>query len=295
MHTKNYIGIGTVFQQVFITALLLSLSAESEDSKIVLLMAASGGKIVMGMVVKGLLTGFVIVLPGMSGGTMLLLLGLYEKLMRDLSRMRILGWIPFGLGAAAGILLSGWAFAWLFETYSSIVAAFLLGSILASLKSVLGENYQPNIRRVAVALIGLAVGLLLAGTPMSVVESAARPNLALLLIGGALASATMILPGIPGSSVLIILGIYDNMMQALADLDWITLGIFIVGAAIGIFGLANALDNIYSRHRATISWLFSGLIVGAGRMLVPASFENPLLLIIAAAAGFSLVWWWGNR
>jgi len=249
----------------------------------------------MGMVAKGLLTGFVIVLPGMSGGTMLLLLGLYEKLMRDLSRLRIWSWIPFALGAAGGILLSGWAFTWLFETYSSIVAAFLLGSILASIKSVLGENYRPSFRRVAVFLIGLAIGVILAGTPISVVESAARPNLALLLIGGALASATMILPGVPGSSVLIIMGIYDNMMQALADLDLVTLGIFIVGAAIGIFGLANALDNIYSRYRATISWLFSGLILGAGRMLVPTSFNHPLLLIIAAVAGFALVWWWGSK
>ncbi|MDD3073510.1 MAG: DUF368 domain-containing protein [Eubacteriales bacterium] len=258
-------------------------------------MATGERKIVMGMVVKGLLTGFVIVLPGMSGGTMLLLLGLYEKLMRDLSRLRVLSWIPFVLGAAGGILVGGRAFAWLFESYSSIVSAFLLGSILASIRSVLGENYHPSFRRAAIFIIGVGIGLILAGTPMGVMESTARPNAALLLIGGALASATMILPGVPGSSVLIIMGLYDNMLQALADLDWITLGIFIAGAAMGIFGLANALDNLYSHYRATISWLFAGLILGAGRMLVPASFASPVLLIIAAVAGFALVWWWGSK
>lgn len=249
----------------------------------------------MGMVAKGLLMGCIIVLPGMSGGTMLLLLGLYEELMKDLSRLRLLRWIPFALGAGAGILLCGKGFAWLFEAYSSIVSAFLLGSILASVKAVLGENYKPAFRRVVALLIGFAVGFILSDSKMDLGYSDVTPTMATLLIGGILASATMILPGITGSSVLIIMGIYDDMLRALGDLDWVTLGVFVIGAAIGIFGLANALDNIYTRYRATISWLFSGLILGAGRMLIPASFANPALLVIAAIAGFALVWWWGSR
>ena len=248
----------------------------------------------MMMIFKGLITGLVIVLPGMSGGTMLLLLGLYEKLMGDLSRFRLLPWIPFVFGAIGGILLSGWAFSWLLESYTAVVSAFLLGCILASIKAVLGENYRPNLKRIIVFAIGLALGLLLADAPMYMEVNAAAPNPGLLLICGALASATMILPGIPGSSVVIIMGLYDDMMKALAELDWVTLGIFLIGAAIGIFGLANALDNIYSRYRATISWLFAGLIIGSGRMLVPASFASPALLLIVGAGGFALVWWWGS-
>jgi putative membrane protein len=247
------------------------------------------------MVVKGLITGCIIVLPGMSGGTMLLLLGLYERLMQDLARLRVLPWIPFVLGAGAGIVLSGKVFAWLLAAYSSIVSAFLLGCILASVKAVLGEHYKPTFRRAAALLIGLAVGLILSDGQLDLGHSDVTPTIATLLIGGILSSATMILPGVTGSSVLIIMGIYDDLLKALGDLDWITLGIFLVGAAIGIFGLANALDNIYSRYRATISWLFSGLILGAGRMLIPASFANPVLLVTAAIAGFALVWWWGSR
>lgn len=249
----------------------------------------------MGMVAKGLLTGCIIVLPGMSGGTMLLLLGLYEKLMKDLSQLRILRWLPFALGAGAGVLLCGKVFAWLFNAYSSIVSAFLLGSILASIKAVLGENYKPTFRRIVVLLIGFALGFILSDTPMDLVNSHVSPTIATLLFGGVLASATMILPGVTGSSILIIMGIYDDMLKALGDLDWITLGIFLTGAAIGIFGLANALDNIFSRYRGTISWLFSGLILGAGKMLIPPSFTNPVLLVIVAIAGFALVWWWGSR
>jgi putative membrane protein len=237
----------------------------------------------MQMVFKGIITGIIIILPGMSGGTLLLLLGLYEKLVADLSRLRILPWLPFVAGAAGGILVSGAAFSW------------LLGCILASIRAVLGEHYRPNYRRVLLFLLGAAIGFILAGEPMSMVEDTVRPGIGLLLIGGALACAAMILPGVPGSSVLIIMGIYDDMLQALADFDWRVLMVFVLGAAIGAFGLSNALDNIYSRYRASISWLFSGLILGSARMLIPGNWDNPLPIIILAAAGFALVWWWGEK
>lgn len=249
----------------------------------------------MQMLVKGLITGVIVVLPGMSGGTMLLLLGLYEKLMADLARLRLVPWLPFALGGAVGILASGVGFAWLLQSYANFVSVFLLGCILASIRSVLGEYYHPNFRRVLLFLVAALIGFLLSSEPMAIVENADRPGVALLLIGGALATAAMILPGVPGSSVLIIMGIYDDMFNALAEFDWPVLLVYILGAAIGVFGLSNALDNIYSRYRASISWLFSGLIIGSARMILPTSWDSPLLLLALAVAGFALVWWWGER
>jgi putative membrane protein len=103
------------------------------------------------------------------------------------------------------------------------------------------------------------------------------------------------IPGIPGSSVLIVLGIYDDILHSLATLDWINLVIFSVGTLAGIFGLANALDKFYSRYPALIGWFFSGLIIGSGRMLLPTGVGNPVSVVIAAIAGFALVWWWGDK
>lgn len=138
----------------------------------------------MDMVVKGLITGCIIVLPGMSGGTMLLLLGLYERLMQDLARLRVLPWIPFVLGAGAGIVLSGKVFAWLLAAYSSIVSAFLLGCILASVKAVLGEHYKPTFRRAAALLIGLAVGLILSDGQLDLDTAMSLPPSPPFLLAG---------------------------------------------------------------------------------------------------------------
>lgn len=249
----------------------------------------------MQMFVKGIITGTIVVLPGMSGGTMLLLLGLYEKLVADLARLRLIPWLPFALGGAVGLLISGNAFSWLLQSYASFVSAFLLGCVLASIKSVLGEHYRPNFRRVLLFLVAALIGFLLASEPMAMVDDTARPGISLLLIGGALATAAMIIPGVPGGSVLIIMGIYDGMFRALRDMDWLVLSVFALGAVIGVFALSNAVDNIYSRYRGSLSWLFSGLIIGSARMLIPVSWSSPLILFLLAAGGFALVWWCGKR
>ncbi|NLO87060.1 MAG: DUF368 domain-containing protein [Firmicutes bacterium] len=249
----------------------------------------------MEMLLKGMLTGFILVVPGMSGGTLLLLLGLYEKLMRDLSRLRIWPWLPFIAGAAAGILINGAAFSWLLQAYAPFVTAFLLGSMLASVRAVMGGNFRPNWRRIGLLALGAAIGLLLAGQPLAPAEGRASPSPGLIFIAGALGCATMILPGVAGSSVLLMLGVYDDMLAALGRLDWLLLSVFIVGAAVGAFGLSNALDNLFARHRASISWLFSGLILGSARMLIPAAWVHPAGQVFLGLAGFVLVWWWGGK
>ena len=249
----------------------------------------------MNMMIKGIIMGFIVVLPGMSGGTLLLIMGIYEKLLKDLSRLRLLPWLPFIVGAGGGIILSGMALTWLFQAYRDLFSTFLLGSVLASIKAVLGTNYHVNPSRMFLFISGAALGLVMADAPIGLVNEAMAPGVGLLFIGGAVASAAMLIPGIPGSSVLIVLGIYDHILNSLATLEWINLSVFAVGAIAGIFGLANALDKFYSRYRALVGWFFSGLIIGSGRMLLPASLVNPVALVVAGIAGFALVWWWGDK
>lgn len=249
----------------------------------------------MHLLIKGFVLGLVIIIPGMSGGTLLLLLGLYEKMMRDLARLKILPWLPFIFGTAGGVLISGVAFSRLLEAYAPFVTAFLLGCILASLRAVLGADYRPNFRRVILFVGGAVIGFLMASEPMSMVGESVRPGIWQLLIGGALACTTMILPGVPGSSVLIIMGIYDNMLMALAGLDWLALFVFALGALLGVLVLSNILDKIYTRYRASISWLFSGLILGSARMLIPTDLSRPIILLTIAVMGFALVWQWGKK
>ncbi|HNX28932.1 MAG TPA: DUF368 domain-containing protein [Syntrophomonadaceae bacterium] len=246
-------------------------------------------------VIKGAIIGLIIVLPGVSGGTILLMMGLYEELMKDLSRFRLLPWLPFAIGMAGGIFISGWLLAWLFKTYTAIILALLLGCILASVKSILGQDYRPSIKRGISLAIGLILGFILGGVSDFGESNGVSPGAFILIAGGALSTAAMILPGVPGNAVLIIMGIYDDILSALAGLDAKTLIIFAAGCILGVIGLSNALDKIYSRWRDILNWFFVGLVIGSGRMLVPAHLDNPLVFILIAMFAFALVWIWESR
>lgn len=244
------------------------------------------------LALKGLVLGIIVVLPGMSGGTLLLILGMYKKLLADLSHLRLLPYLPFVIGAAGGIYISGMTMNYLFMSYRNLVSALLLGSVLASIRAVLGGRPSPNGLRILLGLLGVAVGCLMAGEPIGLVRGAAETGPLLLIFGGAVASATMLVPGIPGSSVLIVLGIYDNILRYLAELDFLRLGIFALGSLVGIFALAHLLDKLYTRYRLAIGWFFSGLIVGSARMLLPIAPFSGFQLALAFALGFAMVWVW---
>jgi putative membrane protein len=100
----------------------------------------------------------------------------------------------------------------------------------------------------------------------------------------------MILPGVPGSSVLIIMGVYDDAMLALSRLDLTWLLVFGLGAALGIIGLSNLVDRVYARHRNVLGWLFAGLIVGSARLLIMPEGGNILIYLPLAVVGFAVVW-----
>jgi putative membrane protein len=240
--------------------------------------------------IKGAVVGLVIILPGMSGGTMILLLGLYEDLMRDMAKLKLTRWVTFALGLAFGLILSGWIFAWVFTQYAFVILGVLLGCVLASVRTVLEDNRKPSVGRVVALVIGIAIGFVLSLKTGSVVDSTASPNMFYLMIGAALSSALMVLPGVPGGSVLYMMGIFDDIMNALANLDWKILIFYGTGAVLGMIGLSNLLNRMYMRHKPTLSWLFAGLIIGSARMLIPSEPGSWILFVALVAVGFATTW-----
>jgi putative membrane protein len=136
------------------------------------------------MILKGIILGFIVVLPGMSGGTLLLIMGIYQKLLRDLSNLKLLPWLPFILGAVGGVFLSGMALSWLFLAYRDLVSAFLLGSVLASVKAVVGQHFQATTSRVLLFIAGAILGLVMATAPIGIVNEAIKPGIGLLFFRG---------------------------------------------------------------------------------------------------------------
>lgn len=226
------------------------------------------------------------VVPGVSGGTIAFITGIYEELVfsiRAIGRpeflsavvhlkiresLRILNW-PFLLSVFAGIMLAFLTLAkgleWLLDNQPIYIWSFFFGLVLASVITVGRRIKRWSIILVAGLLAGAAGGYLLVGA-----VPAQTPNTWwFLFLSGALASCAMILPGISGAFILVILGKYEFALSALNNRDFLSLFIIALGALVGLVTFAQILGWLFKRyHDATVAVL-TGLMLGSLRKLWP--------------------------
>lgn len=227
---------------------------------------------------KGLAMGAVDVVPGFSGGTVALITGIYDKLLASfasmpqalmlLGRGRIAGaWAAcnatFLLVVMLGILTSIFtlakAISYLMVAHPVPLWAFFFGLVLVSVYLVGREVACWRLSR----LIGFAMGLMLALviTLAAPLQLAAEPLT--LFIAGAIAISAMLLPGISGSFILVLLGLYPVVLGALKNLDIPVLAVFSAGCLLGLLCFSRLLTWLLARLRDVTMAFLAGLMLGS--------------------------------
>jgi putative membrane protein len=240
----------------------------------------------LGLVARGFCMGAADVVPGVSGGTMAFILGIYEELIQSIRQVgqpqflqsvirlrwrkavQLLNW-PFLAALATGIFLAILTLAqgleWLLENQPTVVWSFFFGLVLASVFVVskrIRRWRQPLVAALLLAAAGayLLVGLVPAQTP---------ETWWFLFLSGALAITAMILPGISGAFILVLLGKYQYVLSAVNQRDVVTIAIVFAGAAVGIVTIAQLLGWLFRRfHDMTVATL-TGLMLGSLRKVWP--------------------------
>lgn len=241
---------------------------------------------------QGILIGLSIVLPGMSGGTVIVILGIYEKSIKDFSRLNLKPYAVLAVGVVAGIFVGGQVFARFFILYRDPTAAFFLGILLASIKVLFKDRPSVNPVRVLTLVVGLLLGFFLVQEPFFIMGKS-EVLWPVLIVAGALSSATMLIPGVPGNAVLIIMGIYDDLLFYLKEFFLRELLLFGVGSVLGILLFARVLEKVYFRYQVLFAFLFAGLIAGSSRAVFPTVWG--IIEILAFLAGFGLIWFLGGE
>ncbi len=249
----------------------------------------------LGLVLRGFMMGSADLVPGVSGGTIALLLGIYRELIesirgiaqppffRALAALRVrealevLNW-RFLLAVASGIFLAlltlSRGLEHLITHYPELLWSFFFGLILASVVSVSRRVTRWRAGVVLVLLAGSAasyglVGLLPARTPETTW---------FIFLSGAVAICAMILPGISGAFILVLLGKYQFMVSAISGRDIATVATFLAGAVVGIVSFAQLLGWLFRRfHDLTLAFL-TGVMLGSLRKLWPWK-TDPLSLV----------------
>jgi putative membrane protein len=239
----------------------------------------------LGITLRGMCMGAADVVPGVSGGTMAFILGIYQELVeairsinarfiRNLLSFRFkeaLSLVPWKfLGSLVlGILLAVFSLArllaWLLENKPVYIWSFFFGLILASIFTV-GHNLE---RWKGSTLVWAALGTVGAYFLVGMVPVNTPEAPWFLFLSGAVAICAMILPGISGSFILVLLGKYHFVLAAVNDRNFIVLGVVAAGALLGITSFSRLLSWLLKRHHDVTIALLLGLMLGSLRKIWP--------------------------
>jgi putative membrane protein len=245
---------------------------------------------------KGVLIGAANVVPGLSGGTMALLTGVFERLILAINALNIETFkllsekrfhlflqridiqLLFPLGC--GVLLSLFSLAklldYLFTVYPTNVWSFFFGLIIASAILVKKSIRQPS--RVTRLFLLLGLFLAIGTSPLFLSPVSENNTIPYLVLCGVLAMCSMILPGLSGSYVLVLMGNYACVLRAVLTFDAAILLPFGLGAGIGLLLFARLLGWIFNHYHDQTIALLSGFIFGSLLTLWP--WKTPILQTI---------------
>lgn len=241
------------------------------------------------MILKGVVIGVANIIPGVSGGTMAVSMGIYDKIIHAATHllsefkksMKLL--IPILIGAALGLVVVARIIQMMFERVpfqtNLLFIGLILGGLPAMTKKVKGQSIRLSHILACVLFFALVVGLAAIGETEGATADLSfhMVNVVKLFGVGVIASATMVIPGVSGSMVLMIMGYYNpilNEINAFIDnlvkfnvpglVDGCAVLIpFGIGVVVGIFAIAKVIEIIFTKFPYMAYWAIIGLIVAS--------------------------------
>ena len=256
------------------------------------------------------------IVPGVSGGTIALITGIYGHLVEAISRIRfgfvkpllkgdINGFltglfdeiefeffIPLVLGIGVAFLTLAKVVTYCMDVHTALTYSFFLGLIIASAVILFKKLNEINLKNILFALIGAVLTFIF----VSLNPIAANHSLPVIFISGMIAICAMILPGISGSFLLLLLGQYKYMLNALHQLHLGEIIVFVIGAVIGILGFSKILNYLLKNHEKITMAFLIGVMIGS--LKVPSveilnsaglSFAGLFPCLIVAVIGFAII------
>ena len=227
--------------------------------------------------VKGMPIGISNTLPGVSGGTMALVLKIYDELVNGIKNINLKVLIPIGLGAVVGVFLSSTLIINLLENFNLFMTAYLLGLILASAKVTFKEIKSFDFSTIILVLIGLIFAYYYS---VDINGAKVVENISLLKYfgGGAIGSVAMILPGISGGTILVMFGLYQSVLTAISNFDFMIIIVFGLGVAFGLLVFSWLLSYFLNNYRSLLMALLTGLIIGSTRSVIPPQLSFSVIV-----------------
>lgn len=254
--------------------------------------------------VKGMFIGSGFILPGVSGGALAAVFGMYERLISFLAHLtrnfkeNVLFFLPVGLGGISGVFLLSFLVSFLLGTYETTILWFFVGCIVGTVPALWKEagkkgRQSGDIILMIVTLI-VAYFFLLYGSQLF--DGQVEQNTVTWIIAGGLIGLGMIVPGLSPSNFLVYMGLYKAMADGFKEARLDVILPIGLGAVFFVLTLSKLFDFIFSKAYSKLFHFILGVVFASTVMIVPTDYTNLSLLGIIFCpilffAGIALGWW----
>ena len=239
----------------------------------------------LGLAIKGFCMGAADVVPGVSGGTMAFILGIYQELIRSLGSFDYIFFkhlfslklkkafnhaaleflLPLGIGIMSAVFTLAKILSWLLQNKPVLLWSFFFGLIVASIFII-----SKRLKKWGIALIvWIALGSLSTYLLVGIVPTSTPDTPWFLFFSGFAAICAMILPGISGAFILVILGKYQYILEAVNNRDLLIISIVAAGAIAGLFFFVRILSWFFSKYHDFTIAILTGFMIGSLRKIWP--------------------------
>ncbi|MDA9968959.1 DUF368 domain-containing protein [Polaribacter sp.] len=235
---------------------------------------------------KGMAMGAADVVPGVSGGTIAFISGIYEELLSTISNVNLsllktlktsgikAAWkqlngsflVALFLGIFVSIVSLAKVIKHLLESQPILLWSFFFGLVLASIIYIAKQITDWNFEAFLILIIGAVLAYFI--TTLNPLVSENSSSL-FVFLAGAIAICAMILPGISGSFILVLLGAYKTVLEAINNRDFKTILVFMAGAIVGLLAFSRVLKWLFKNHKNLTLALLTGFIIGSLNKIWP--------------------------
>ncbi|MDO5037371.1 MAG: DUF368 domain-containing protein [Tissierellia bacterium] len=255
-------------------------------------------------IVKGFFIGSGFIVPGVSGGAISAIFGIYEPLINWLANIgedfkeNVRYFFPLGIGGVLGIVAFSFLVALAMGAFETVMYWAFVGAIIGMLPSLWKDAGRQGRSKRDLFIMGLAFilafGLLAYGNQL--IQGQVAPSFGAWIVCGFLISLGMLMPGLSPSNFILYMGLYEDMAQGFAHLD---LGVVIpigLGAVATIFTLAKIIESIFSSYYSQFYHLIFGVVIASTLMIIPKDYAgfvplDYLYCLVAFIIG-SLIGYW---
>lgn len=253
--------------------------------------------------VKGILAGIGAITPGLSGGVLMVVFGIYEPLVRWLADIRqkfmpnLRYFLPVGIGGVIGVIAFSAVIDFAFDNFAAQFTWLFIGFISGTIPSLLKtarEQGRKNWHWLLLAVF--AVGIYFFMTWMKTIRSVTmEPSFWGWVLSGALTGLGLVVPGMSPSNFLLYLGLYQPMANGIKNLDLGVILPLILGVVLVIFLFARVVSWLFSKHHTLMYHIIIGIVIGSTAAIIPSGVSGigvilacTLLFLAGAAASFGL-------